>query len=497
MSTSRPRVYVRRIRKSPASELPEDIWRCIVAFLPEPAEKVIPKLSWLNRSLYSMAMDLRYREVGWLSASRGMQQTLEKLRTNPGFAKRVRRLHFRAGFLGPAHSMSSVLSTTSSTLLGSMIEVVRQMDSVSEYTFESCDMLVDVHAQNLFIAVRKSFSDTLRILRLHARLALFPLICPGFDSLEELELVFDADKGTKRSDKILRGPVASLINNSKGTLRNLKICSASEADLSPLFVALRPCTRLRHFTLDVSFSIHRFTHPIGLARFLHNNADVLSTLRIARAKPRSTEYPSTNDQHPWNKLSGYLVVSNAALSHLTCLAMPMLHDRFDSTLNCLKRCSTTLTELYLTNYYLNSAGFQTLLGLFARTSVLQSLHLGLDFLGVGLFDMLYKQLPKLKRLYLVLPSAIVERSTSTQPAWNGPLLDAEFGDKIYPSDWGLEDFGAWDRHFISPIQEPVPRHAQPEDKEKILEDLIAKRVSSLRKLRGAGIQRTVSGVSRL
>jgi hypothetical protein len=57
--------------------LPADIWECVAVFLPW--RDLYPLIS-VNRALYHIVLDARYREIHWDKVDRFMTKTLVRLR---------------------------------------------------------------------------------------------------------------------------------------------------------------------------------------------------------------------------------------------------------------------------------------------------------------------------------------------------------------------------------------------------------------------------------
>ncbi|KAJ7226939.1 hypothetical protein GGX14DRAFT_99815 [Mycena pura] len=497
-------------------QLPEDVWRYIASFIPH---KHLVTLLSVNKTFYDIALDARYREIRWDKLDKNMTRSLARLQT-PSIAARVRRLHVRAWFIEYLNQketlttlasyvaismqwmarhlgLPSALTTTgkyctADGILASMTEAVRLMTSVTEYSFEWRDLAPTTGTMCFLATARTAFGVSLRKLSLHAQLSYFSslLSTVDFDNPEELELFFDYDHNHIGTDNthILRDTVAPFINQFQRSLNGLKISSASKADVSPLFHALQTFPRLRKFAVLVAFDT---AHMSDLGGTVHILRGTLSSVEITRALQGGTVAPGS--YNTWARFSAALAADSAILAQVQVLKLPALHGAFDFTRACLQRAADTLTSLYLSDYFMRQHEFAALVQMFAHRPLdarLRSLHIGLSYITIEVFDHLSRHMPGLQKLYLVLLDGLV-----WQAAFRTAILpDVKpfcqvLSSRLY-HDWKLEDLGIWEQRFVDT---PISKSGEM----KLMENL-ACRIPSVCMLKGVPLllaQRKPQGLS--
>ncbi|KAF7361492.1 hypothetical protein MSAN_01182600 [Mycena sanguinolenta] len=461
--------------------LPADIWECVASFLS--LRELLPLIS-VNRALYNIVLDTKYREILWDKLDVHMSKTLVRLRT-PSIAMRVRRLHIRAWFIEylirkafTPHSyvvnskrwISQYLrlppritpstggkSSSAGDILESMTQAVRLMTHVTEYSFEWRDLSPTPETLRFLSAGRAAFGVSLRKLVLHAQLSNFAalLTTVDFENLEELELFLDHDHSVgAHSADLLRGCIAPFVNHFRRTLASLLISSASKADVAPLLEALQGVPHLRTLVGRFAFDTVHLSDPGGLVKILRTHADTLLNVELGWSFAASLESDSDADQpsvpalSTWGAFSAAVFADPAVFVNLTSFKLPCL-STFDSTLQCLRRSADTLTSLHLVDHFLRDQELTDLVGVFAHRPFdagLQSLHLGLMHFGVETLDLLAGRVPGLRSLGLVLtPTTVAEISHREYSPTS--LFCESLAKRSYP-DWALSNLGIWEKRFI-------------------------------------------------
>ncbi|KAJ7063568.1 hypothetical protein C8F01DRAFT_1133538 [Mycena amicta] len=492
------------------AELPDDIWRSITAIL-SPYE--LSSLLSVNRSLFNIVLDERYKEVRWEKLDTSMTWSLERLKT-PSIAVRVRRLHIRAWFIdylvrkerlvkpqayvvkprswlgpveellgvpppSPSKTFSTIGDASAGDVLESMTAAVHLMKCVTEYSFEWRDLAPTLETMGFVSAARAAFGQNLRKLCLNAQIMNFSSLISGFDNLDELDLTFDYDQESWETPSVLRKTIAPFINRFAESLRGLKIASSSKGDMAPLFEALGKFDPLRRLSVSLAFSHPK--EPEAVMAVLRTNAGTLREAEIIRL-PGSTA-PS---QSAWNDLSAALATDSRTLISLQRLSLSPL-SKFDDTLSCLRRSSDTLTHITLIDSFLDLAELEQILRIFARRPLdtgLQKLHIGLKTLPLRVFELLVKYAPDLHTLYLVLQEAYLEEFLRWVHNHTGTNLDAldtlMVGLEAVTQQWQLRDVGVWDRRFIG-----ATPGGSPTRREEKVSELLMLRIPSVRMVRGS------------
>ncbi|KAF7361491.1 hypothetical protein MSAN_01182500 [Mycena sanguinolenta] len=442
--------------------LPADIWECVASFLS--LWELLPLIS-VNRALYNIVLDMKYREIHWDKLDDHMAKTLVRLRT-PSVARRVRRLHIRAWFIEylirkeafTPHSyvMSSKRwisqylqlppritpstggkSSSAGNILESMTRAVRLMTHVTEYSFEWCDLSPTPEILQFLSAARTTFGVSLRKLVLHAQLGNFAtlLTTVDFENLEELELFLDHDHsvGAHCAD-LLRGCIAPFVNHFRRTLTSLLISSASNVDVVPLLDALQEVPHLHKLVGRFAFDTVHLSDPGGLVKILRTNTDTLSNVELGWSSAAASKSDSDADHQPvpvlstWADFSAEVVADPLVLANLTSFKLPCL-STFDATLRCLRRSADMLTSLYLVDHFLGDQELTDLVGVFSHRPFdagLQTLSPGLQSLGL-----------------VLTPTSVAVISDREEMGYPTRYL----GGRSYP-DWALSNLGIWEKRFI-------------------------------------------------
>jgi hypothetical protein len=292
-----------------------------------------------------------------------------------------------------------------------MTQAVRLMTHVTEYSFEWRDLSPTPRTVRFLSTARAAFGVSLRKLTLHAQLDNFSALLStvDFENLEELELFLDHDNVVSpRSADLLRDTIAPFVNHFRRSIGSLLISSASKVDLSPLLEALDEMPHLHKFVGCFAFDTAHLSDPRGLVKILRTNSETLTGVEIgwsfAAALDEEHQPIST-----WGAFSAAVVAEPGALGNLRSLKIPVLQT-FDVILTCLRRSANTLTSLCLVDHFLREQELVDLVQVFAHRPFdagLQTLHIGLADITVGLLDLLANKIPGLQSLGLVLTPATV------------------------------------------------------------------------------------------
>ncbi|KAJ7485102.1 hypothetical protein B0H11DRAFT_1150291 [Mycena galericulata] len=455
--------------------LPHDIWQCVASFIPYP--QLFPLIS-VNKALYNIVMDAKYREIHWTMLDGSMIKSLVRLRT-PSVAGRVRRLHVRAWFIeylvqkeflmgkssaAPSYVVNSKRwfsrhmrrpskasggkLATAHDILEAMTAAVRFMTHITEYSFEWRDLSLTPDTLRFLTTARAAFGVSLRKLTLHAQLGNFTnlLSTVDFDNLEELELHFDHDHRVhEHSAKLLRESIAPFVNHFRRSIWSLLIASASKMDLSPLLNALQEFPHLCTLVARLAFDEEHLADPRALVQILLTNSDTLLNVEIGRSFAASSDTTS-NPRSTWASLSTALASDRTLLGNLRSLKSPLL-DTFDDTTMCLRRSADTLTRLCLVDCFLTHSELMEIVQVFAHRpfdSGLCELQVGLAYFTVDAFDLLASRLPGLSNLNLVVGDSIMAEVVHRN--WTPSSFCISLSGHFYP-DWQLSNLGIWEKRF--------------------------------------------------
>ncbi|KAF7329143.1 hypothetical protein MKEN_00174900 [Mycena kentingensis (nom. inval.)] len=500
---------------STAVELPEDVWRCITGYL---QYYELHPLLGVNRILFNVVLDERYKEVRWEKLDRATALSLKRLK-DPMTARRVRRLHIRAWFIDylarkdklvkpqsyapvqsrgwfgdlvgmppppPSKTFTQTGDASARDMLESMTEVIELMTGVTDYSFEWCGLAPTPDTMRFVSAARMSFGNNLRKLCLNAQISNFGSLLATYRSLEELELTFDYGEDSWETPTFLRKTFAPWINRFSESLLGLKITSTAKSDLTPLFESLGKFFALRRFSVALPFDYPK--EPDAILAILQTHTQSLRTVEFTLL-PSSEIGPELRPASAWPAFSTALAGDRVSLSSVRSLRLPHAPSpigAFTDSLSTIRRCTDTLTRLVLADIFLDLLQLENLLRLFGRRrldSGLEKLHIGVAEFPLHAFELLVKYTPNLDTLYLVLTQSCFAELGSDQSETFATLVA---GLGAVTQDWRLRDVGIWLKRFVdpttsSPADESSHYLAREEDK---ISQFLRMNISSVRTVRG-------------
>ena len=285
-----------------------------------------------------------------------------------------------------------------------MLEVLSGLPNVTDYYVTWCGLpSISATAAPFLSTV---FQANLQKLSLELSLEnVKNLLTPSFQvqKLKELHLCIHSEGvAPRQSGHIMQRHLAPAISCLASTLEILSLQSWEPTDLSPMFTAIAPLSRLDQLIVAIPIESVHLGEPSGLAQFLSANRHTLRVLRL-----RATQYggpgftPNLASFDFWIRHA----ISGVNLPNLRILDTSSNLFPVGTSLLCLDQFCSTITSLSLTGSYRTYDEAEAVIKLIAsntRQEPLSTLRIGLVALSPQVLHLISSRLPRLYRLDLVV-----------------------------------------------------------------------------------------------
>ncbi|KAJ3570705.1 hypothetical protein NP233_g4231 [Leucocoprinus birnbaumii] len=357
---------------------------------------------------------------------------------------------------------------TAGQILALMGEALSHMNNLTCYSFEWRDLPLNDNSRAFLKTIQQS-ANCLRKLVLHAQIRNFKhlLSYVDFDNLEDISLHFNYDVlGRSKTSEdivktncgILEMKIAPFINRLAPSLNRLSISVYSNTPMIALFNALEHLPYLRNIELNMPFG-PKSTPPSIILQFLSNHSSKLHHVKInppfqrtahngGKSPPESDREAIESRKDSWSAVSDLLLKSPSILSNLKTLEVPCTGS-LETTLDIVRRSSSTLTSLSLSGKYLTPVEQVAVYNLFTSRPLYDRLrHLRID---VTAFDLkviydIASQFPKLESLLLVIevePKDLNPLSYQQTFSQETIVPDLTPHMKQALQEWTLQDLDIW------------------------------------------------------
>ncbi len=305
------------------------------------------------------------------------------------------RVGFEASF--KAGVLSAGLS--SPEIVRMLINAVNGMSNVVALDFEWRDLPLNAYTVIFLKSTRTAFHSSLRKLVLKAQICKFTelLAITDFENIDELDFSFHyqaqepekTGKNAAKGDAQIRGieefqhAILPFITHRRQKLRSLAISSWDAADLSGFFSALPILPNLRSFSVHLPFDTKSLSDPSSLLSVLQNGKSSLLHISL-RVQNR--------DMENWPRLNEQLLARHHYLHNVEYLEIPFIS--IDKTVRLISRSCDTLTQLCLTEKYLNMQEISAVADVFAhRPFHLRHLRIEVISIDFALIQLLSRSFP--------------------------------------------------------------------------------------------------------
>lgn len=424
------------------SDLPVEVWLQILSFVPTAH---YPKLVGINRTLFTLVMDVIYQEVRFMDDSEQMLKTFHQLKCvvfQPimciftliafcryfSISRRVQRVYIRPGFFLAMEKPHRVrfrllrwgqkvpdLPAKSQDVIFAAQRGLANCRTVEELNIVMHDLLPPPSFTPFLKTLWTSFAPNLRQLTINATLIKFPLIlktCSSQTFPKLAELVIDLAHSRFRPAKfsmkaLLRSIIAPFINILRKNLQSLVISSSNFEDITPLF------QRLGHFPCLQKLGVHI---PINHITFTDCPAYTAFIMRHRETLQHFTQrLPDAPSMYCFQSVAfeTWLVdFCKLELPFLRSLHLGVSISRYPFLDAMIPLLSPTmvpqLVSLKLSDTYMFYASLQATFGPTFDGIRLESLSLTVEELSPQVFDFLSARLPHLISLDLSFKRRSVE-----------------------------------------------------------------------------------------
>ncbi|KAF8149884.1 hypothetical protein B0H34DRAFT_165958 [Crassisporium funariophilum] len=424
-------------------DVPYEVWRHITDFLPL---KEVKQMYGVNRSLFNIAMDERYRtaRLDYL-LQESTKRCLSRV-VDPGIASRVRSFELRPGHLckllqeKKTESRQKKLANILRALVGlrtkegilvtrarSSIEithrnVIQIMQNLTSVTTLRVGLVPEEylhfsHAGPSFFADGwRAFGRTLKELHLDVPLEALHIVLPKhgckLTSLDTLVVRLFRVYHNLDDDDMINATLLPFINLHHEHLVSLSLESPESIRLSPLLRNLNPMPLLRSFRVQQSFVSLDQTDLTGLEQFLRVHRRQLQHLDIAILS-RYTNYPAPNVFFS----QPCFQVSFPALKELSIFLCHFPTSYTAGIIPHILQFKNTLTSLVITLYQrFSQEEFVLLVSGLAPSDILRELKMDLFAFGSQDICLLAKSFPKLETLTIQFIGFATNQAVG---AWTG------------------------------------------------------------------------------
>ncbi|KAF8966761.1 hypothetical protein BDZ97DRAFT_1806324 [Flammula alnicola] len=472
----------------PPPDLPVELWLEILSYLPRTA---LHKMIGVNRILFELALNDLYEEVRFISDDRDTLKTFEQLK-HLGIANRVRHLFIRPAFLpgtdeetestfkqklasGAAYLRNFTKNPSSITFNDSFNDPSYEILETAKIAVKACPnlheitiVLHDLALTPLFMLfldslwASDSIGPNLRKLSIDTTVIKLPLLLNPLTkrsklltNLEEFDINISVTRlnQTPTDWHFASGALVAFLAAFKATLTSLTFSSLINRDLGTLFESFPRLRKLKKFEFLSVFNATSVPQTEDFTKFISRHAPTLETLVVKPHARHITVNTSDDTYSIW--LNHNDALESERLYSFAQLVLPKLrtldiglrdmHGDMEGTERALmpdlSRVTPNLTSLIITDVRLSSRRVFSLLNTLGQReggSLLERLSFTCVYISPPLFDLLAKNLPRLKSL------TIEYASFSPKPE-HQPFVNDEFYTDFYKvmqarsyPRWGLE-----------------------------------------------------------
>jgi hypothetical protein len=315
-------------------------------------------------------------------------------------------------FLGPPNPTTDTMrqfgihTPGTKAVLAAMNRAMGLMANVNEFVVEWRNLPSTSSAQSLITSAGQGFKSTLCKLTLSGHLSRLKTIVTLLDEVRlevlDMELDFhsrDADEGLQNETALVES-IVPFINQSKATLRCLRIVSHSFCDHANFFKAIKTFPTLSQIILHISFDHTQLSDLAGIIAFLRAHCYSLHHMEILPHRPlEHTELSSA--RQGWSQFCRRLAAFDPWFPNVEsfCIASWNCAD----TLNIMRLLPSFMTSLRVAGSYLQKEQLVQLTSIVTeQVFALNSLALNVSLMDQDTLEILASRFPGLYALTLVV-----------------------------------------------------------------------------------------------
>ncbi|KAF8873771.1 hypothetical protein BD779DRAFT_1476858 [Infundibulicybe gibba] len=399
-------------------DLPYEIWVHVVQFVP--LESLVNLLG-VNRALFNIYMDLRYRNPLINIHSRRGFLTMMDILADSSIAKRVRTLTLRFSIVESLMDNPKPKRPPREKKLAEALAVFRAKKpkrkepkpSAHDTILHAVEGMANVNA--LFVSCYKdlpshqeitstawnTFGHNIQSLTLDVSAEALRKIFPpslSLPSLTDLTLTISRYYVTTDPVVVTREVFAPLLINHSSSLRSLSIISFDgHFDLAALFSSITTFQNLARLIVCHPVMSIQQSNTTGLERILNERSSFIRTLSLRFSNP-GDQFVAKPTSAEWHNQS-FMAATLPKLMHLE-LNTTFFYDDMAMMGTYLGRHTSTLRTLALTGQYLTSRDFNTLFARLGRLENIRSLSIHIATLTRHYLATLMDKMPHLRHLWL-------------------------------------------------------------------------------------------------